>query len=103
MHPSLHLSKGWPAVHISDVVDLYMRLVGRIASAQPSLPGSVAGYFFAVGHHVDWTETMDALAAAMHARGLASEPEAAIWPSDEFAAETLGIPAQFLPVLWFAT
>ena len=36
----------------------------------------------------------------MHARGLVDELTTKVWPSDAFAAEALGVPADFAHTMW---
>ena len=36
----------------------------------------------------------------MHARGLVDELTTKAWPSDAFAAEALGVPADFAHTMW---
>lgn len=43
---------------------------------------------------------MDRLAANLHARGLVATEYAKIWPSDEMAAESVGVPVKFAHSMW---
>lgn len=42
----------------------------------------------------------DAIAKALHAKGLVDQPKAIPWESDEAAAEGLGMPVAFIPLLY---
>lgn len=86
-------------VHISDLTALYGRIVQRILQ-QEALPSGEEGYYFALAHDLHSWEVLDHLAIALHARGLVSEPNTGLWPSDEAAAKSLGVPVQFLQTLW---
>ena len=86
-------------MHISDLTALYGRIVRKILQ-QEALPSGEEGYYFALAHDLYSWEVLDHLAVALHARGLVSEPKTEIWPSDEAAAKSLGVPVQFLQTLW---
>ena len=62
-----------PAIHVSDLMELYARLVEKIL--QEPLPCDEEGYYFAVGHTFHWWETLDRLAVVLHARGLVNRAE----------------------------
>ncbi|KAI0131869.1 hypothetical protein BJ170DRAFT_691096 [Xylariales sp. AK1849] len=87
------------AVHISDFTAFYRQIVESILQKE-TIPSGVEGYFFAQAHVVNWWELLDRLAVALNARGLVTDPKAQVWPSVESAAESLGIPAQFVQVLF---
>ncbi|RKK76240.1 hypothetical protein BFJ69_g7126 [Fusarium oxysporum] len=48
----------------------------------------------------DMWEFQDHLAAAMKARELVSSDKPEVYPSDEFAAEAIGVPVEFLTTLY---
>ena len=60
----------------------------------------MSGYFYPVAHYVDMWKTADGIAEALHAKGLVNEPKAVPWPSDEAAAEAIGMPVQFIQLLY---
>ncbi|KFY33332.1 hypothetical protein V495_08327 [Pseudogymnoascus sp. VKM F-4514 (FW-929)] len=80
-----------PTAHVSDLSALYILLVENIVQGVPT-PSGDKGYYFGVSHTIDWWETTQCIAEALHARGLVAEPKVQIWPSDEMAAEYLGFP-----------
>lgn len=78
---------------------LYGLIIEKILQKEP-IDNGEKGYYFALAHNLQWREVLDRLAAALHARGLVADPKAQVWPSDEVAAESLGVPVGFLQVLW---
>lgn len=86
-------------MHISDLTTLYGRIVEKIQQNEPP-PSGAEGYYFALAHDIYWWEVLDHLAAALKVRGLVTDSKAQIWPSDVVAAEALGVPIQFLQILW---
>lgn len=88
-----------PGVHISDLTTLYEQLVTKILQKEPIRSGE-EGYYIAIAHSLPWWDVLDRLAGALHARGLVADTETQIWPSDEVAAEYLGIPAQFVQLFF---
>ncbi|KAH6843095.1 hypothetical protein B0I37DRAFT_211899 [Chaetomium sp. MPI-CAGE-AT-0009] len=87
------------AVHISDMAAFYGKIVEKILLKQP-IPRGEKGYYFAKAHDVQWWEVFDQLAVALEARGLATSSTVQIWPDDETAAKVLGVPVQFVSILW---
>jgi hypothetical protein len=92
------MSKKWPAVHISDLVDYYLRLVGSIVSGADN----IAGYYFPVAHDVQMWETLEHLAAALNAQGLIPDPAVTVWPDEEFAGKALNLPTGYIAIAWYA-
>ncbi|MCJ1432429.1 hypothetical protein MMC27_001785 [Xylographa pallens] len=86
-------------VHISDLTALYERIVEKILQKEAP-PSGAEGYYFALAHDIFWWETLDRLAVALKARKLVADSKTQIWPNDEAAAESLGVPVQFVQVLW---
>ncbi|KAH9886123.1 NAD(P)-binding protein [Xylariomycetidae sp. FL2044] len=84
-----------PAAHISDLVALYALLVESILQGK-QVPSGEDGYYFAMAHRAPWWAAMSRIAQLLHARGLVTDPEVKVWPSDEMAADTLGFPRQFV-------
>lgn len=89
------------AVHITDLTALYWRLTEAILQKEP-IPHGEEGYYFAIAHHLDQWDVLDHLAEALEARGLVAGTTLEVWPDNEFAAESLGVPAQFVTALWNA-
>ena len=87
------------AVHISDFTALYRRIIEKIFQKE-TLPSGVEGYYFGVAHDFTWWEALDQLAVALDARNLVTDSKTQVWPSDEAAAESMGIPVQFARLLW---
>lgn len=88
-----------PAVHVSDLMKFYTLLVEKISDGE-DLPNGENGYYFPVAHQFGWWETLDRLASSMHARGLVKDAVVRTWPSDEVAAESLGLPVPFMHMIW---
>ena len=88
-----------PAVHLSDLMNLYALLVEKILSKE-SIPSGDKGHYFAVGHKFHWWQTLDRVVVALHTRGLVYEQTIQVWPSDEMAAKSLGLPVQFMNMIW---
>ncbi|KAH7486601.1 hypothetical protein HZ326_15369 [Fusarium oxysporum f. sp. albedinis] len=87
------------AIHISDLTALYYRII-HAALKNEDIPSGKEGYNFAVAHEMDMREFQDHLAAAMKARGLVSSDKPEVYPSDEFAAEAIDVPVEFLSALY---
>ncbi|EAQ82880.1 hypothetical protein CHGG_11056 [Chaetomium globosum CBS 148.51] len=87
------------AVHISDIAVFYEKMVEKILLKEP-IPSGEKGYYFAKAHDVQWWEVFDQLAVALEARGLATNSTVETWPDDETAAKVLGVPVQFVSILW---
>ncbi|RWA07405.1 hypothetical protein EKO27_g7699 [Xylaria grammica] len=86
------------AVHISDLAEFYVLMIKKILQGE-KLPSGEEGYYFAVAHEVGWWDIAQSLAGALSARGLVTEPQARIWPSDDMAAEALDLPRQFVRLM----
>ncbi len=87
------------AVHISDLIALYGRIVENILQKE-TIPSGTEGYYFALAHDLFWWEALDHLAVVLKARNLVADSKTQIWPNDEVAAEALGVPIQFVQLLW---
>ncbi|KAI1016791.1 hypothetical protein LB504_007046 [Fusarium proliferatum] len=87
------------AVHISDLTSLYCRIIHAVLNHE-EIPCGKDGYYFAVAHDMDMWEFQDHLAAAMKARDLVSSDKPEVYPSDEFAAEAIDLPVEFLETLY---
>ena len=86
-------------VHISDLTSLYGCIIEKILREE-TLPSGTEGYYFALAHDLVWWELLDRLAGGLNARGLVIDSEIQVWPSDEVAAEALGVPVPFVQPLW---
>ncbi|KAF4340188.1 hypothetical protein FBEOM_5885 [Fusarium beomiforme] len=86
-------------VHISDLTALYSPIVRAALNNEDILSGK-EGYYFAVAHDVDMWEFQDHFAAAMEARGLVPNDKPDVYPVNEFAAEAVEVPGEFLNVLY---
>ncbi|KAL5328188.1 hypothetical protein ACEPPN_001684 [Leptodophora sp. 'Broadleaf-Isolate-01'] len=84
-----------PAAQISDVVSFYALLVEKIL-IEDSIPGGEKDYYFVVGHRSPWWTVMKHLSDVIYARGLVNEAVTPTWPSDEMAAEALGLPLAYI-------
>lgn len=87
------------SVHISDLTALYGLIIEKILHKE-AIPDGTEGYYFAVAHDLHWWEISDKLAVALNARGLVTDTKTQLWPSDEVAAKSLGVPEQFVQPLW---
>jgi hypothetical protein len=88
-----------PLAHVSDVARFYGQLIESIFVGK-KLPAGEDGHYFLVSHVVSWWDIMDQLAANLHARSLVTTESTKIWPSDEIAAESVGVPASFAHSMW---
>ncbi|KAJ5893612.1 hypothetical protein N7495_005303 [Penicillium taxi] len=86
------------AVHISDLTALYRKILEKVLQEE-ELPTGRKGYYFALAHDVYMGEVLDHLAIELKARGLIEDSKTKIYPNDEAAAKSLGVPVQFVP-LW---
>ncbi|GKU21468.1 unnamed protein product [Fusarium langsethiae] len=82
-------------VHITDLTDVYVRLVSRILKQEPIQVGHDR-YFFAIAHKAHWWKMMDKIAEGLHSRGLVTEPKAKIWSDYHTAADSLGFPRAYI-------
>ncbi|CAL5871785.1 uncharacterized protein PFLUO_LOCUS6038 [Penicillium psychrofluorescens] len=86
-------------VHISDLTALYGRIIENILQGE-QLPSGREGYYFALAHYLYIGEFLDHLAVELKARGLITDSKTRIYPNDEAAARTLGVPVPFVRPLW---
>ena len=77
---------------------LYAQILQKILQKE-TIPSGTDGYYFALAHDLIWWDVLDRLAAVLHARGLVTDRKVREWPSDEFAAEVLGLPVPFVQLL----
>lgn len=85
-------------MHISDIAAFYRLLTEHILQKK-TLPSGKDGYFFPMAHHASSWDLMQRFAARLHALGLVAEPKPRTWPSDEAAAESMGIPLQLVRIM----
>lgn len=86
-------------MHISDLTALYRRIVEKVLGKE-ELPSGSEGYYFALAHDLQWWEVSGRLAVALKDRGLVTDSKTEIWPSNEAAALSLGVPEQYVQALW---
>lgn len=86
-------------MHISDLTALYGRIVEKVLRGE-TLPSGEKGYYFALAHDVFLGEVLDHLALALKSRGLITDSDTRVYPNDQAAAESLGVPEQFVQALW---
>ncbi|KAK7409299.1 hypothetical protein QQX98_008539 [Neonectria punicea] len=86
------------AIHISDLTAFYGLLTEQILLKE-IIPNGEKGYYFAVAHRMSSWVFMQRLAERMHALGLVTETNPRTWPSDEMAAESLGVPLQIVRIM----
>lgn len=82
-------------VHISDLTDIYVRLVSKILKQEPIQIGQDR-YFFAIAHKAHWWKMMDKVAEGLYSRGLVTEPKAKSWSDYNTAADSLGFPRVYV-------
>ncbi|KAJ5587254.1 uncharacterized protein N7459_003019 [Penicillium hispanicum] len=87
------------AVHISDLAALYGQIVKKVLQGE-TLPSDKEGYYFALAHVVFLGEVLDHLALALKSRDLATDSKTQIYPNNQAAAESLGVPEKFVQTLW---
>jgi hypothetical protein len=86
-------------VHISDLTALYGLIVERFLRGE-SLPSGREGYYFALAHDIFLGEFGDYLAGELRDTGMTSDSEARPYSDEQAAAESLGVPVQFVQMLW---
>ncbi len=59
-------------MHISDLTAYYGLIVEKIIG-KAAISSGEKGYYFPIAHDIDWWETLDLLAVALHARGLVND------------------------------
>ncbi|KAH7372109.1 hypothetical protein BKA64DRAFT_715117 [Cadophora sp. MPI-SDFR-AT-0126] len=84
-----------PAAHVTDVASFYGILVEHIMKKQ-MIPSGENGYYFITAHRSPWWSVMQRVGDALYARGLVTEAKTYTWPSDEMAAEALGLPLLYI-------
>ncbi|KAK2753263.1 hypothetical protein FQN54_007954 [Arachnomyces sp. PD_36] len=87
------------AVHISDLTALYGLIVKKVLQGQ-TIPSGREGYYFGIAHDFFLGDFLDHLAVAMKSRGLITDSQVQIYPNNQVAAESLGVPEPFVRVLW---
>ncbi|KAJ5128417.1 hypothetical protein N7448_002136 [Penicillium atrosanguineum] len=87
------------AVHISDLTVLYGQIVEKILQEKP-IPNGKEGYYFGKAHELFFGDVLDKLAEAMEVRGLLADSTTRVYPDDASAAKILGVPEQFVQILW---
>lgn len=86
-------------MRLSDLLDLYVRLVGGILSGK-QLPSGEQGYYSAAAHSFNWWSVLEELATALYSRGLVESASVSEWPSDEVASQGLELPIPFMHMIW---
>ncbi|KAI1200615.1 hypothetical protein F5X97DRAFT_293244 [Nemania serpens] len=89
------------AVHVSDLAEFFVLILRKPLQGE-KIPSGEEGYYFAVAHETSWWDVAQSLADVLSARGLVTEPTAKFWPSDNVAAEALGLPAQYVRLMHIA-
>lgn len=86
-----------PLVHIDDLTEYYGRLLAALLlEGRRDIPRGRAGYYMVISHSTSWWDSLEALAGALYARGLVSDAEVRVWPSEEAASEALEMPGIFV-------
>lgn len=80
------------------MVSFYRLLTEAILSGK-ALRSGREGYYFPMGHKTSNWAVMAAFAKHLHAANLVEEPKPRTWPSDEAAAEALGIPVFLVRIM----
>ncbi|PVH74920.1 NAD(P)-binding protein [Cadophora sp. DSE1049] len=84
-----------PAAHVTDVASFYGLLTEHILRKE-TIPSGKNGYYFITAHTSPWWSVMQRVGDALYARGLVTEAKPHTWPSDEMAAEALGLPLLYI-------
>lgn len=87
------------AVHITDLTALYMQIIKSILRKE-DIPSGAEGYYFALAHRLNMWEFQRHLAAALGNRDIITNTSVEVFPNDDFAAEAIGVPSEFLEALW---
>jgi len=83
-------------VHISDLTALYSLILQNVVQGNATtIPNGKKGYYFSLAHDLYLWEVLDHLALALKARGLVTDAKTEIYPDDEAAAKSLGVPVWF--------
>lgn len=90
------------AVHISDLVTLYIIILNKILQEE-SIPIGEKGYYFVMAHRSPWYKVLEGIAKVLYSRGLVDSPEPKVWPSYEEGADQLGFPRQFIRAIMAST
>lgn len=93
---ALTRSQGYPAVHVYDLADFYLLLIQRILSNNTP----PVGYWFPISYSLTISDIDDTLPKALHSLGLIKSPEVKIWEDDKAAADALGLPEMFIPLIY---
>ncbi|KAH8691553.1 hypothetical protein BGW36DRAFT_305676 [Talaromyces proteolyticus] len=88
-------------VHISDLTALYGLIVEQFLRGE-SIPSGREGYYFALAHDIFLGEVGDHLASELRDRGVTTNSEARTYSDEQAAATSLGVPVQFVQMLWDA-
>ncbi|KAL3444767.1 hypothetical protein BJX65DRAFT_310568 [Aspergillus insuetus] len=89
------------AVHISDLTALYRLITAKVLRGESeTIPRNKEGYYFALSHDLFLGDVLDHLALALSSRDLVTDTKPRIYPSDKVAADSLGVPEQFVQTLW---
>ncbi|KAJ5597334.1 hypothetical protein N7537_007418 [Penicillium hordei] len=91
-----------PLAHVSDIASFYGLLLEAIQRSD-AIPTGERGCYFLASHVVQWSDIMDQLATNLHNRGLVATESTQIWPSDEMAAQSVGVPVKFAYSMWNAS
>ncbi|KAH8203456.1 hypothetical protein TruAng_002327 [Truncatella angustata] len=86
-------------VHITDLTALYWRITQAILQKE-DIPDGEEGYYFAKAHTLYQWDVLEHLAKALKQRAFIEDDKTEFWPSDGFAAQSIGVPEQFLEALW---
>jgi len=78
---------------------LYGKIVEKILQKE-AIPNGEEGYYFALAHSLKMGTVAEHLAVALKARGITPNSTVGIWESDEAVAEAMGVPVQFVQILW---
>jgi hypothetical protein len=89
------------AVHISDLTALYRLIINRIIRGESeTIPRNKEGYYFALAHDLFLGDVLEHLGLALASRTFITDGRTRIYPSDQVAAASLGVPEKLVQTLW---
>ncbi|CAH0056885.1 unnamed protein product [Clonostachys solani] len=89
----------WQAIHVTDLARFYGSIIRSIVHGKAPVGGQ-DGYFFASAHKLPWWDLLHCLASRLHAKGFVSTAEVNVWPNEDLAAKSFGMPLEFVRIGW---
>ncbi|CAG9977431.1 unnamed protein product [Clonostachys byssicola] len=89
----------WQAIHVTDLARFYTSIIRTIVHGNAPVGGQ-DGYFFASAHKLPWWDLLHCLASRLHAKWLVSTADVNVWPNGDLAAESFGMPLEYVRIGW---